>query len=88
VSDDLHVVEPSMKVDNLRGARFGGAVSPASLLANALHRAQDTDIVVVVQLDKDGKFHVGWTKGNGFKLMGIMYVALREVERSLEEGSA
>lgn len=69
---------------NVHGVRFGGEVSPTSLLANALRVAPETEIAVVVRLNKAGEFHVGWTKANGFKLLGMMYAALRELERSLE----
>lgn len=64
---------------NVHGVRFGGSVSPTSLLANALRVAPETELAVVVTLTKGGAFRVGWTKANGFKLLGLMYAALREV---------
>lgn len=82
----LHAApEPEMDTSNVHGVRFGGEVSPASLLANAMRRASQMEVCMVVSLQKNGEFHVGWTKCNGFKMLGIAHAAIDELKKTLRE---
>lgn len=57
------------------GARFGGKVSPHSLLANALSRAEEFSDVVVVCRTKDGYTSVGHSAGSVLTKLGMMDIA-------------
>lgn len=70
---------------NIESGNFGGAISPAQIIADVLQHSEDIQCVVVVSLTKDDKIKTCWSDGSSLMRIGMLETAKDDIRETMSE---